>query len=140
MLEQRRRWALLIALAPDRECHSYSCASLRPIAWNVVHQFHVEMLDGTGRRDPVPDLGVAGIKAFERQRGHRGLVLLPEDLEHVAIERLVHDEMAQPTRRDDPNPLGRRPLLDRFSNRLPEPIAPAWSRLIRRVVGIEENR
>ena len=63
------------------------------------------MLERAGGRDPVSDLGVAGLELGGRQRGQRVPVLLGEKLEHVPVQLLVDGEVAESTRGHDPDAL-----------------------------------
>ena len=127
-------------LLPDREGHPDAGAGLGPVGRDVVHQAHRQVLGRAGRRDPVADLGVAGFELRRRQRAQRLAVLLGEQVEDVAVQLLVHEEVAEPARGHDGHALARRPGLDRLPDGPPELVAALRSRLVRRVVRVEQHR
>ena len=59
---------------------------------------------------------------------------------NAAVELLVDDEMAEPARADDADPRVAGIALDRLADRLAELVAAPRRRLVRREVGVDEDR
>src|SRR5216683_1726771 len=73
------------------------------VAWLAA--FGTRVLEGPRRDQPVADLGAAGLELRGGKRGDGVAVVLGEDREHVAIQLLVDEEVAEPARGDDAHPL-----------------------------------
>src|SRR6202035_604474 len=96
----------------------------------VERPFKREMLDRAGDADPVADLRAARIEFFARQRLDPGRILVPQQIDKAAVERLVDDEMRQPTRTGDADPDVGGVALDRGADRLAELVAAPRGRLV----------
>src|SRR6516165_8388391 len=110
------------------------------VAGDIMRPGHVEVLDGTADADPHADLGAAGIELFARQRLQRFAVLVRQGVDDPAVELFVDDKMAEPARADDADASVIRIALDRLADRLAELPAAPRRRLVRRVIGVEEDR
>src|SRR6266478_1681362 len=125
---------------PEREAEPGAGSGRRAIARLVERPFERQMLDRAGNADPVADLRAARIELFTRQALDRCGILAAEQVKEAAVERLVHDEMRQPTRGDDADPRVARIGVDGGADRLAQPIAAPRRRLVRRIVGVDADR
>src|SRR6266851_2914723 len=85
------------SLRPEGETEPGAGAGRRAVARLVERPFERQVLDRAGDADPVADLRTARIELFARQPLDAGSVLAAEQVEEAAVERLVDDEMRQPT-------------------------------------------
>src|ERR1700732_4837077 len=88
----------LILSRPEGETEAGAGAGRGAVARLVERPFEREMLDRAGDADPVADLGAARIELLARQGLDRRGILALHHVEEAAVERLVDDEMRQPTR------------------------------------------
>src|SRR5215216_3775610 len=109
----------------------------RAIARTVGHPAQIEMLQRPAGADPVADLGVARVESRARQVLQGVRILLAERADHLAVEFLVDREMAEAARRHDADAQVFGIVLDRFPDRLAEPVAAPRRGLVGRVVGVE---
>src|SRR5437016_10707868 len=92
-----RRMAFILS-RPEGEAEAGAGAGRGAVARLVERPFEREMLDRAGDADPVADLRAAGIEFLARQRLDPAGVLVQEQVDKAAVERLVDDEMRQPAR------------------------------------------
>src|SRR5436190_16065671 len=99
------RFMALILSRPESETEAGAGAGRGAIARLVERPFERQMLDRAGDRDPVADLGAAGIQFLAREGLDAGGVLVAQPVDEAAVGRLVDDEMRLPARSDDADPL-----------------------------------
>src|SRR5580700_6083637 len=134
-----RRIALILS-RPEGETEAGAGAGRGAVARLVERPFEREVLDRPGDADPVADLGAPGIELLSRQRLDRGGILVAQQVDKAAVQRLVDDEMRQPARAGDADPGIARIALDRGADRLAELVAASRGRLVRRVIGVDADR
>src|SRR6267154_1874142 len=134
------RFIELILSRPEGEAEAGAGAGRGAITGLVQRPFQRQVLDRAGDADPVADLGAAGVELLARQSLDARAVLAPHHVDEAAVERLVDDEMRQPARADDADPLVAGIAFDGGADRLAELVAARRGRLVWRVVGVDADR
>src|SRR6266404_4187471 len=110
------------------------------IAGRIARPLDIEMLRGARSTDPHADLRAARVELLARQGPQCLGVVAATGVDDRAVERLVHDEMAEPARADDADAGVVWIALDRRADRLTQPIAAPRGRLGRREIRVEQYR
>src|SRR5258706_10508271 len=134
------RFIELILSRPEGEAEAGAGAGRGAITGLVQRPFQRQVRDRAGDADPVADLGAAGVELLARQCLDRRRILAPHHVDEAAVQRLVNDEMRQPARADDADPLVAGITFDRGADRLAELVAAPRRRLVRRGVGVDADR
>src|ERR1700724_316358 len=122
----------LILSRPEGEAEAGAGAGRGAVARLVERPFEREVLDRAGDADPVADLGAARVELLARQGLDPGGVLVAQQVDKAAVQRLVDDEVRQPARAGDADPDVARITLHRGADRLAELVAAPRDRLGRR--------
>src|SRR5258708_23350690 len=129
------RFMALILSRPEGEAEAGAGAGRGAITGLVQRPFQRQVLDRAGDADPVADLGAAGVELLARQCLDRPGVVATHHVDEAAVQRLVNDEMRQPARSDDADPLVAGITFDRGADRRAELVAAPRRRLARRAGG-----
>src|SRR5260370_38439571 len=109
-----RAWT---SLPPRREAHPGSGAGWGAVARDVFEPAEVDALGDARDRDPVENFRASCLELASGQSLQEGAVLVGERLEDGAVEFLIHQEMAQASRRRHAHPHITRIRLDRQAPR-----------------------
>src|SRR4029079_15777430 len=124
---------------PVRKAQPDACQRARAVAWHIRDPVELEILHRRGDRDPVADFGGTAEQLPRRQRLQGGMILPSQRLEHLAVQLLVHQKVAEPARRHDADAQIIRKVVDYLPNRRTEIEAARGAWLIGWVIGVEHD-
>src|SRR5690349_1529558 len=117
---------------PQSETHAAAGARGGAIARDILLPDVRKVAGGAGDRDPIANFRRTGLQLLSRNRGQRLSVVTLTRIEHAAVERLVHGEMAQAAGGEDADALISRGRLHAVPNCASELVAAARARLVGR--------